>query len=145
MTARESILQAIAALLATVPNATFFRSRQAAIARSEGSGITLQPEEEPSELRSAGMDIENNKMMLVVTFIVRENVDGTAADTVGDPLAQAAHALIMRNSTLGGLCARLTKHSTKWDFEVADLTGCAIEMRYIAQYQCRASDLSALT
>lgn len=141
MTAREAILAAVATLLANVPNATYFRSRQAAFARSEGNCITSQPEEEPSEFRSAGMDIENNKLTFVVTFVVRDDIPDRAAD----PIIQAAHALIMRDTTLGSLCARLIKHSTKWDFEVADLTGAAIEVRYVAQYQTRASDLSALT
>ena len=141
MTAREAILEYIAGLLSGVPNATVFRSREAAVAREEGIAILLKPEEEPVELRTraqAGLVVRN--LTVVITVIAR----GVVSDQVADPIVQAIHALVMQSETLSGRCSLIMEQSTKWDFEVADLTAVAVEMRYTVRYQTTAKDLSTV-
>ncbi len=136
MTGREAILQASATVLATVSGATFYRSREAAIARAEGTAIVLRPEDEQIEKRAADLTLRN--LVMVISILAR----GQIPDQVADPVAQAIHSVLMADPTLNGLCAQLIEHSTKWLFAEADLTATEVEIRYTARYQTRARDLS---
>jgi hypothetical protein len=140
-TAREGILAALATLAGTVPGATFYRSREAAVARSEGSAIVLAPEDEPVELRTAASPVALRNLTALFTILAR----GEIPDQVADPIIESLHRKLMADRTLGGLCALLTEHSTKWTYEVADLTAAAIEIRYVVRYATSAIDLSLLT
>lgn len=147
MTVRKQILLAISTLLQGVPNATVFRSREDALARSEGPGIFVRPEEEAPENRAGGgpTGLTLRNFTAVITVIVRAQgaAQAPAADDVADPIMEKAHALLMVDTTLGGLTATILEHSTKWDFEVADGTALAAEMRYIVRYMTAANTLSA--
>jgi 1,6-anhydro-N-acetylmuramate kinase len=145
MTAREQILSAIAALLAPVPNITFYRSREAAIARSEGNTVDLRPEEESVELRTANLPIVRRNLTILVTLIVRGSDPSVSADQIADPLVEALHAALMADRTLGSLCDLVLELSTRWIFELADQTALAAELRYIVRYATSANDLAALT
>jgi hypothetical protein len=139
MTARESILSYVYTLLAAVTGATAYRTREAPADRSEGVVILLKPEEEPIELRTANGSMVLRNLTIVITVISR----GDVPDQLADPVIQAIHASIMLDRTLGGRCALLMEHSTKWDFEVADATAMTAELRYVARYQTKASDMSS--
>jgi hypothetical protein len=146
MTAREGILQYVLTLLSAVPGATVVRSREAPIDRPEGFFILLKPEEEPVELRggggigggSYGAGVVLRNLTILITVVTR----GTIPDQLADPIIQAVHAAVMADRTLGGRCAIVMEHSTKWDFEVADATALGAEMRYVIRYQTSATDLS---
>ena len=140
-TARESILAYVLTLLSAVPGAIASRSREAPVERAEGTVIILRPEEEPIELRTGASSTVLRNLTIVITVLSR----GAIPDQVADPVIQAIHAAIMADRTLGGRCALLMEHSTKWDFELADQTALAAEMRYIVRYQTTATDISALT
>lgn len=139
MTYDESIIAFVFGLLATVPGATAFRSREEAFAIQEGIGIVIKPEDVPYELRTAASDNTLANLVMLITIIIRGNVP----DNLGDPIRLAIHKKIMADKTLGGRCALLIPHSTKWDFEIADQTAGAIEMRFIARYQMSTSDITA--
>lgn len=141
MTAREAILERLGTLLTAVPGSTFFRSREAAVARDEGIVINLRPEDEQVEKRAAGGDITLRNCVIIVSVISR----GDVPDQVADPVIQAAHAAIMADPTLGGLCAQVIEQSTKWIFALADLTATEAEIRYTVRYLTRASDISQTT
>ena len=146
MTVRKSILVAVANLLNGVPNAIVYRSREEALSREEGTGIIVKPEDEPVENRAGGgpggLTLRN--LMIVVTVLTRGAgaPSGYTPDDIADPVMQSAHALLMADTTLGGLCSVLIEHSTKCDFEVADGSALAAELRYIVRYQTHSNDLS---
>jgi transcriptional antiterminator Rof (Rho-off) len=141
MSARESILAAMGTLLGTVPGATFYRSREAAIARSESTAIVLEPEEESVELRTSTGALSVRTLTALVLVVAR----GQIPDQIADPVIQSLHAKLMADRTLGGLCALIIEHGTKWTFDEADLTAVTVEMRYGVRYMTNASDLSQLT
>ena len=136
---REKILQALAANLASVPNATVYRSRQTAVARSEGNAILLEPENEQVEKRASnpgGLVIRN--LMVDLSVLAR----GDPADSIADPIITAAHALIMADPTLGNLCAQIIEYSTEWKFDPADLTAVEALIRYQIRYATTMNDLT---
>lgn len=141
MTAREAILGRLGVLLTTIQGATFFRSREAAVARSEGTVISLRPEDEQVEKRASLGDITLRNLIVIVSVISRGNVPDQAAD----PVIQAAHSAIMADATLGGLCAQIIEQSTKWNFALADTNAAEAEIRYTIRYLTRASDISQPT
>lgn len=136
MTVGESIMEALSTALATVAGATLFRSRQAAVARSEGIAILLQPDEESNEDRT--IDLQINKLTVLVNILARADIPDQAAD----PVLQSVNQVIMQDRTLGGLCSRIIAHSTKWIFEEADATAVSIEKRYTITYLTRSSDMT---
>ena len=137
MSARETLMAAIAAKLVTIPNAEFFRSRQAALAREEGTGILLEPEEERVEKRTQMPPLEVRRLTIVVTVLTRGNVPDQAADS----FIVQVNALLMADLTLGGLCAQITEQGTRWSFAEADLTAGEAEIRFDIIYQTRAGTL----
>jgi len=140
MTADESIIAYVFTLLATVSGATAFRSREEAVALQEGIAVIVKPEEVPYENRAAATDLTLANLTFVITIIAR----GAVPDSTADPVRQAVHKAVMADKTLGGRAASLMPHSTKWDFEEADQTAAAIEMRFVARYQTGTSDITAL-
>lgn len=139
-TQREAILDYITTLIGTIEDATAYRSREAAFDRSEGVGILVKPEDEQTELRSMfGGSTVLRSLTVVVTILAR----GAIPDQIADPIIAGVHAAITADRTLGGRCALVIEHSTKWDFEVADQTAVAAELRFIVRYQTSASDLTA--
>ena len=140
MTAREAILQAVFAILDAVPNAKAYRSREAEVSQSEGTVINLKPEDEQLELRTAGTDLVVRTLTILVTVYAVGDIPDSLVDTVIERL----HADLMRDRTLGGLCALIFEHSTKFDFENGNGTGAAIEIRYSIRYQTSAANFSAI-
>lgn len=138
MTVRESILSACVALCTPLVNGGVYRSREAALARAEGTGILIKPDEETVEFYAA----VHAKRALVVDFTVLAR--GQVPDQVADPVVQALHAALMADQTLGGLVARVIEEGTKWDFEEADQTAVAVSVRYRLLYLTPASSLASL-
>jgi hypothetical protein len=145
MTARESILSWWAALLTPISGITVYRSREAAVSRSEGNAVDVRPEEEQVELRTNATSIVRRNLTVLTTLFVRGVDPTTSADQIADPLLQSIHAAIMADRTLGGRCDIALELSTRWAFELADQTALAVEIRYIVRYATNANDLSALT
>lgn len=137
MSARETLLAVIAAKLDTIPSSAFFRSRQAALAREESTGILLEPEEERVEKRTQMPPLEVRRLTIVVTVLTR----GDVPDQTADPFIVQVNALLMADLTLGGLCAQITEQGTRWSFAEADLTAGAAEIRFDIIYQTRAGTL----
>lgn len=145
MTAREQILGAITGLLNPLSGITVYRSRETAVARTEGNTVDVRPEEESVELRTASLPIVRRNLTVLVTLIVRGTDPTLSADEVADPLLQSIHAAIMADRTLGSLCDLVLEQSTRWTFEIADQTALAAEIRYVVRYATSANDLSTLT
>ena len=136
---RERILLALTTKLASVPNATVYRSRQTAVARSEGHAILLEPENEQVEKRASnpgGLVIRN--FLVDITVLAR----GDPADSIADPIITAAHVLLMADPTFGNLCSQIIEHSTEWKFDQADLTAVEVLVRYQIRYATSTNDLT---
>ena len=135
-TLRESILTAIVTLAGGVPNAVAYRSREAAFSRDEGVAICIRPDEEVVQTTAAGMAVRD--LTISVEVIAR----GPIPDQAADSAIANFHALMMADQTLGGLIARAIEESTKWQFEVADQTAVAAEIRYRLRYLTITSTLA---
>lgn len=136
---REQILQAMVVLADTVPGVTVYRSREAALARAEGTAILVRWKHDPVITQMAGFATRD--LLVEVTVIAR----GQIPDQVADPSVVAMHAAISANQTLGGLCARIIEEETLADFEVADQNAVAIVVTYRVRYLTAATSLSSLT
>jgi hypothetical protein len=136
VTATESILAAVATLLATVPDATFYRSRESAVSRTEGITINLLPKEEKSEKRTGMLELCN------FTFQVQVIARDVVPDQAADPIIQACHKKLMSDPTLGGRCSQLIREERQWSFAEADINGVLASVQYIARYQVRIDDMS---
>ena len=136
---RERILQSLATKLVSVPDATVYRSRQTAVARSEGNAILLEPENEQVEKRTT---MPNGLVVRDFMFDVVVLARGDPADQVADQIIVTAHALIMADPTVGNLCAQIIEHSTEWKFDQADLTAAEVLVRYMTRYLTKTSDLT---
>lgn len=138
MTIRESILAQIKTLLDGVAGASAYRSREAPATRAEGVVLVIRPEDEAVELRGAAPGLSVRDLTVSVTVISR----GAIPDQVSDPAIEAVHAALMANQTLGNRCARIVEAGTKYDFEQADQTALAVELRFVVRYMTPASTLA---
>jgi hypothetical protein len=77
------------------------------------------------------------------TFKVTIVARGVVPDTTADATVEGAHALVMADPTLGGRCADIVPSGIAYDFEVADRTAVAIELRYRARLLTPAASLAA--
>lgn len=135
---REDILAYLKTRLNGVGGATAYRSREAAATRAEGVVIVIAPEEESVQLLGSGPGLVLRSLTVVVRVITR----GAIPDQVADPVLVAAHALLLADTTLGGLAALVQEQSTKFDFEIADQEALSTELRYEIRYHTLASALT---
>lgn len=134
---REKILVAAFTLSDKIDNCTAYRSREAALARSEGISVYIHPEAE--EIQSPGAAAVTRDLMVKFVVLARGTIPDKAADSVVDAL----HSALFADWTLGGLVSRIIEDSAKWDFEVADQSAVAVEVRYRFRYITPANSLSS--
>lgn len=98
-TKTETIIQAVEALLLTIPDITVYRSRIDALSRRQASAVNmLQRQNAPSVTPVTTCKIEW-KLTLDLEFYFR----GDVPDRIASPFIEAAYALLMADRTLGGL------------------------------------------
>lgn len=136
-TQRETLLAYLATVLQPIPNAAVYRSREAALALSEGVAVLIRPAEELVDNRNARLAYR--RFLVTVSVIAR----GLIPDQVADPILLAVQAAVMADNTLGGNCARVLEKETKWDFEVADQNAVAAVISYEIVYATPASSLAS--
>lgn len=138
-TLRSGILSALQALItAANVGAAVYRSRETALARSEGAAILIRPEDEPVVKQTQNLAIRD----LTVCFTVLAR--GQIPDEVADPIIGAMHAALCADQTLGGRVARILENGTRWEFEEADQDAVAAEVRYTLRYMTPVASISAL-
>ncbi len=125
---REGILEYMTTILNTVPNCVVFRSREAAVNRSEGPAIVLQCQEETREKFS---DLNQRCELAVAVILI---IRGTVPDSAADPYLVSMQAATMADPTMGGLVGRCILKSTRWEMETADLTALVVESVYHIVY-----------
>ena len=138
MSVRENVLAALATLAGSISGVVAYRSREAAVARNEGAAMLIHPEEETVEYMANGLALRD--MTVLFTVLTR----GQFPDKVADPIAQALHAALYADQTLGGLVARVIEVGAKWEFKEANQTALALEIRYRVRYLTPATSLAVL-
>ncbi len=136
--ARENIMLYLVARLGTVTGVTVYRSREAPVDRSEGVVIILRPIEE--KIVKYWNEGAIRDMTVGITAVVRAAVP----DAVADATLQQVQTAIMSDTTLTGLAARCIELDTRWNFEVADQTALAAEVRYVIRYLTPVGSFSTL-
>lgn len=98
MTKRESIIQAIAAVLTAIPGASVFRARETAADRGEGAIIIVAGRWQDVPVDHS-YDATEWQLTLSVMILSRE----ANAIAQADGLNASTHAAILADRTLGGL------------------------------------------
>ena len=114
------------------------RSRSAPVARSEGIVATIHPENDVVEHKANRLVL--NTLILKITVVARADIPDQQIDTAVNEI----HATVMRDQTVGGLAALIVPEETTWDFEMADMTAVAVEMKYRIRYAPSFDDLTEL-
>lgn len=138
MTKREQIMQALKALLETVPgiDGRVFRSREDALSREEAPAIVLYWDDEQT---LQGVHAFTDKKLRVNVHVYQRSAQ---PDSAADPYVQAAHAAVMQNSSLGGLAIDVEEGDTGLELDQADATACFVNMQFFVHYRHQRDNLS---
>lgn len=138
-TQRELILRACKALLQQVDGVaatSVFRTRTGRIAQEEMPAINLMADgSEPAELTNGGTDQQ-------LTIVVEVYACGNEPDAQADPMVDMIHALLMADTTLGGLCIDITEAGTTWDTDDSDKPAVKVTMRFRIWHRHSRNNLS---
>lgn len=134
---REQILARMATVLTgTLPNAIpVYRSRADAFARNEVPAVVVKPVDDDAQPFTDTQ--ENVHFNISVEVIVR----GDVWDTLADPIIVAAHTLLLNDTALATLCAKLRRTAAKWEDHEADQTAGVLTQGYSLQYLNQTNQL----
>ena len=141
---REQILQALADRLARVAadhGASVHRSPTVAIEREHCPALVLFPELD--QITERPNDRVVRQLTVKVTALARAVMPQTP-EPIADALLVAAHAAIMADTNLDGLCTGIQEIDAEFEVEDADAEACAIPQCYRVSYRTLAVDLSVL-
>ena len=134
---REQILSSLTTTLGSTAGVTaVYRSRAVAIARAEAPVLIVQPGPGRSQRHSTcklhhTMDVE-----------VIVHTRGNIPDQLADPIIVSAHALIMADTTIGGLAVDIVPTNSDPQIDPGDLSSMWWVHTYEVQYRTRDSDLT---
>lgn len=143
---REQILQAVLARLVSIAGplgAQVLRSPVLALPREQSPALMLFAESDAITERAN--DRVERQLTLRLVALAREISSGPApesAESKADSLLVAAHAALMSDSNLGGLCLGIRELDSEWDLDDADAPAAALPARYQIRYRTLAADLS---
>ena len=141
---RERILQALLEKLSRVAeeqSATAHRSPTVAIEREHCPALVLFPESDQITERPNDRVVRQLTIRLVA---LARTVPPATPEPEADLLLVAAHAALLSDVNLGGLCLGISEVDAEYDVEDADAEACAIPQRYRIQYRTLASDMTVL-
>lgn len=139
MTIFEAIAAQLSTLLTGLPGVTVARSREVPVSRGEGLFVIVRPEQANAENKGRSLGVTQWDAVFKITLIARAAVPDTTADAV----LEAIHQRVMADPTLGNRCADLAPVSVSYDFEQADRTAVAIDLRYRARVLTQTPSLAA--
>ncbi len=125
----------------TALGATLHRSPTVAISRERCPALVVFPEAE--QITERANDRVTRELTVRLVALARA-VPPAIPETAADELLTAAHAALMADRNLGGLCLGIREQDCEWDVEDADAVGASIPARYAITYRTLASDLSTL-
>lgn len=135
---REQIMVRMAAALATLaaPAAVpVYRSREVAFARGDVPAVVVRPADEETQPLSDLLEVSH--FAVHVEIIVR----GDVWDSLADPIAVAAHGLLLADTQLASLCSKIRRASAKWEPHEADQTAGVLSQTYHVIYQTPTDQL----
>lgn len=137
---RDALLERVVQALADggVAEGRVYRSREIALRRGLVPAVVVRPASELTEPYSD--DVDRNRLSVAIEIHTR----GDPFDALADPVATAAHAVVMRASSLREIAASIRRRSTSWDAQEADETAGMTLMLYQFTYLSGADDLAAL-
>ena len=139
---REQILQTVVGLLepvATAQGAQVLRSPTTGVSRERSPALLVFPESDSITQRPN----DRVERALVVRLVaLARQAAGDMPEAIADRLLVAAHAALLGNPTLNGLCQGLKELDCEWDVEDADASAASIPARYQFTYRTLAQDIS---
>lgn len=134
---REQILQSLTTkLAATAGVRAVYRSRAEAFGRAEAPVLVVQP----GPGRASRVTTCKLHHTLEVDVIV--HVRGNTPEMLADPIIISAHALLMADTTIGGLAVDIVPTNSDPQIEPADLTSLWWVNTYEVQFRTREADLT---
>jgi hypothetical protein len=134
---REQILQSLTTTLAATSGVrAVYRSRAEAFGRSEAPVLVIQP--------GPGRAVRHTTCKLHHTLDVEVIVHtrGATPDSLADPIIVSAHALIMADTTIGGLAVDIVPTNSDPQIDPGDLSSMWWVHTYEVQYRTRDADLT---
>ena len=135
---REQIMERVKTTLAGTPgvDGRCWRSRRSPVGPDEMPAIIIKPDDEqPSETTTGGTDART-------TVLVEVFARGLVPDSAADAVLVSAHALLMADTTQGGLAIDTSEAGTTWDLEDSDEGTCKVTMRFVVWHRHARNNLS---
>ena len=139
---REQILLAVLDAVRTpveTLGATLHRSPTVAISREQCPALVVFPESE--QITERANDRVTRELTIRVVALARA-VPPAVPETEADRLLTAAHAAMLADRNLGGLCLGIREQDCEWEVEDADSVAASIPARYAITYRTLDTDLS---
>ena len=139
---REQILLAVLDAVRTpveTLGATLHRSPTVAISREQCPALVVFPESE--QITERANDRVTRELTVRIVALAR-SVPPAIPETEADRLLTAAHAAMLADRNLGGLCLGIREQDCEWEVEDADSVAASIPARYAISYRTLDTDLS---
>ena len=139
---REQILLAVLDAVRTpveTLGATLHRSPTVAISREQCPALVVFPESE--QITERANDRVTRELTVRIVALAR-SVPPAIPETEADRLLTAAHAAMLADRNLGGLCLGIREQECEWEVEDADSVAASIPARYAITYRTLDTDLS---
>ena len=123
---REQILLAVLDAVRTpveTLGATLHRSPTVAISREQCPGLVVFPESE--QINERANDRVTRELTVRIVALAR-SVPPAIPETEADRLLTAAHAAMLADRNLGGLCLGIREQDCEWEVEDADSVAASI-------------------
>lgn len=135
---RELIMKQVTTRLAGVAGigGRVYRSMAEAMERDEHPCVLVRWTSEQSSPQT--VPLLERTLSVEVSILVRGNVP----DQIADPIAQSVHALLMVDTSLGGLALDVRLASAVFDMESADGTAGKITHTYEVEFRHSYADLT---
>ena len=139
---REQILLAVLDAVRTpveTLGATLHRSPTVANSREQCPALVVFPESE--QITERANDRVTRELTVRIVALAR-SVPPAIPETEADRLLTAAHAAMLADRNLGGLCLGIREQDCEWEVEDADSVAASIPARYAITYRTLDTDLS---
>jgi hypothetical protein len=137
-TLHEQILARLLVIASAVPGVLLAeRSRRTGVDRDQTPAILIRPDQEDDERFGDLADRHQLGVQLIVM------TRGEPWDTVADPIVDALHKAVMKDTALKALSLDVRRAAREPEDTNADATAGQYTLRYRVTYLTRADDLSA--
>jgi len=134
---REQILSSLATTLASTSGVVaVYRSRAEAFSRAEAPSLVISPG--PGRCQR----VTTCKLQWTMDVQIVVHARGNTPDSLIDPIITSAHALIMADTTIGGLAIDIVPSNDDPQIDQADMNSIWWVHTYEVQFRTREDDLT---